>query len=158
MGPHTAADELLKQNFPTPGTILPSVGNRFWSDLFARRITNFQQGVRTFLFPELYGYPKTSPSTDGAFVRAESIRSVRTTLRHSFPEPQGDPGLGHDVRVMEESADLWRLNSSSEADYGRQDPRRRLHEEVDAQSRPWHVAAFRILSGLLGLAYLPASC
>lgn len=38
---------------------------------------------------------------------------------------------------------------------GRQDPRRRLHEEVNAQSRPWRIAAFRILSGLLGLAYLP---
>ncbi len=113
-----AADELLKQKFPDAWYDYSEPRKiRFWWDLFARRVANFQQGVRTFLFPELYGYPKTSPSTDGGpFVRAESIGWDTNYTKAQFPENlRAIRDSGTMYRDFEESASLWRLDFSWEA-------------------------------------------
>jgi len=108
-----AADELLRQEFPEawydysePHPI------RFPWDLLARRVASFQTGVRAFLFPEIYGYPKgRQPADKGARVRAESIYWDTSYTNEQFPEnlrPIRDSGTMY--RDFEESSGLWRLD------------------------------------------------
>lgn len=108
-----AANEVLKARFPDAWFDYAEPRKiRFAWDLFARRVANFQQAVRAFLFPELYGYEKGRPLAEGrAFAKAESIRWDLAYTKERFPESLREiRDSGTMLRDFEECVGLWRLD------------------------------------------------
>lgn len=113
-----AVDGLLKEKYPDAWYDYSEPRNPayFWT-VFARRISSFQAGVGPFLFPELYGYPKTDrPADRGPFLRAESIDWDSEYTKEQFPENlRAIRDSGTMFRDFEEGAGLWRLDFCWEA-------------------------------------------
>lgn len=116
-----AADSFLRQRFPDAWFDYAEQRKiHNWWDLFTRRVVNFQESVRGFLFPELYGYPKESQVTGrvplsrpdkGRYTRTESIDWDTAYTKENFPEElRALRDSGTMLRDFEEGSGLWRLD------------------------------------------------
>jgi len=107
-----AVDNLLRGKFPDAWFDYSSPGRMpaFLGPL-GRRRANFQESVRSFLFPELYGYSAEGrPAGTHPISRAESIDWDIDYTRANFPENlQAIRDSGTMLRDFEESPGLWRL-------------------------------------------------